>query len=171
MRLRLPPQRLLLCSLMLLPTLGFRPTAGAKLDVAGTVVIAALPGAGVKKDAAGQPAFIGESKGKNSSTGSARFMDGATVVSADTSRLVDGTGPHHGWVTMTQGPDRVVFEWKGQVTTVIAADKTPRSTFAGTWKILQASGSHAGTGGHGTYTGRFTSGTESVTEWKGTIDR
>jgi hypothetical protein len=171
MRLRLPAQRRLLCSLMLLPTLGFRPDTGTKLDVAGTVVLAALPGASVKKDAAGQPAFIGESKGSNTSTGSAKFMDGATVVSADTARLVNGTGPHHGWVTMMQGADRVVFEWKGQVTTVVAADKTPRSTFAGTWKILQASGSHAGIGGHGTYTGRFTSGIESVTTWKGMIDR
>lgn len=171
MQLRLLTQRQLLCSMMLLPAIAHPPRTGGRLDVAGTIALTASPGTALKKDAAGRAAFIGESKGKNQSTGTTEFMNGATVASADTANLVDGTGPHHGTITMSQGADQVVFAWTGRVTTVPAADKTPHSTYAGTWTVLRGSGRHAGASGHGTYTGRFTSGTESVTEWAGTIDR
>ncbi len=156
---------------LLLPTVGHRPDAGTLQDMAGTIALTADPAAVPGKDAAGQPAFIGESKGKNQSTGSTEFMNGAAIVTADTANLVNGTGPHHGWITMSKGADAVVFAWKGQVTTVLAADKTPRSTMAGTWTALRGSGRYAGANGRGTYTGRFTSATASVIEWKGTIGR
>ena len=98
-------------------------------------------------------------------------MNGATIVTADTSNLVDGNGPHHGSITMSKGADGVVYAWKGQVTTVLAADQKPESTFEGTWTTLQGSGRYQGVRGRGTYQGRFTtpSADASVFEWKGTI--
>jgi hypothetical protein len=171
MDLHLPSQRLLVCSLMLLPAIVSRPQADAGLDVAGSIALTASPSTGPATDASGRAAFIGTSKGKNQSTGAAEFMNGAAVATADTASLVNGTGPHHGSITMSEGTDQVVFAWKGHVTTVMGADKTPRSTFAGTWTVRGASGRHAGAKGSGRYTGRFTSGTESVIDWEGTIDR
>jgi len=173
MHLRLPTPRQFLLSLMLLPTVPDRPDATGALTVAGTIALTASPGSGPGTDAAGRAAFIGESRGKNQSTGKAEFMNGAVVTTADTSRLADGSGPHQGTITLSKGDDQVVLAWSGQVTTVLASDKTTRSTFAGTWTALRGSGRYSGVRGQGGYEGRFTtpSATQSVIEWEGTIDR
>lgn len=170
MLLRRLAQRRLLASLMLMPAIGYHRDAPTTLDVAGTIALTASPTTGPGKDAAGRAAFIGTSEGRNQTTGAAEFMSGATVVTADTASLVDGNGPHHGSITMTKDADGVVYAWRGRVTTVLAADQKPHSTFAGTWTALRGSGRYAGVSGHGTYKGRFTSATASVIEWEGTIE-
>jgi len=170
MKLRPLAQPRLLVSLMLMPTIGYGPGTDTSLDVAGSIVLTATTTPAVGKDAAGRAAFIGESKGKNRSTGAAEFMNGAEISTADTANLVDGTGPHYGSITMSKGGDRVVYAWKGQVTTELAADKQPNSTFQGTWKTLSGSGVYGRVSGQGTYKGRFTSATASVIEWEGTIE-
>ncbi|MBA3343714.1 MAG: hypothetical protein H0T44_00230 [Gemmatimonadales bacterium] len=171
MKLRHLTQRRLLVSLMLLPTIGYGPSTGTSLDVAGSIALTASITPALGKDAAGRAAFIGKSKGTNQSTGAAEFMNGAEIVTADTANLVDGTGPHQGSITMSKGADKVVYAWKGQVTTKLAADKKPNSTFEGTWNTLNGSGAYAGVSGRGTYQGRFSSATASVIEWEGTITR
>jgi hypothetical protein len=153
---------------LLLSTTGYRPHAHA-LAVGGTITLSATDAGGQGKDASGHPAFIGGSEGKNQSTGAAEFMDGASVVTADTSNLVNGTGSHHGSVIMSKGADKVMFAWTGQVQTVIAQGKPPSSTFQGTWKAMTGAGRYAGIKGQGTYTGHFTTASTSVAEWKGAI--
>jgi hypothetical protein len=158
----------LLALLLLLSTTGYRSHAHA-LAVGGTITLTATDAGGQGKDASGHPAFIGGSQGKNQSTGALDFMNGAAVVTADTSNLVNGTGSHHGSVIMSKGADKVMFAWTGQVQTVIAQGKVPSSTFQGTWKAMTGAGRYAGIKGQGTYTGHFTTASTSVAEWKGSI--
>ena len=161
--------RRLCLSLVLLPASVSPPERPATLDVAGTISLTAGPSTGPGRDAAGRVAYVGGSSGTNRSAGPTAFMDGAATVTADTSTLVDGTGPHHGTITMSKGADAMLYAWRGQVTTVVDAERRPTSTMAGSWTALRGSGRYAGASGRGTYTGRFTSSTESVIEWRGAI--
>lgn len=145
--------------------------APERLAVAGTVSLTAKASANSGKGADGRPLFVGQSEGENRSTGKDEFMNGAEVASADTASLVDGNGPHHGYITMSKGGDRVVFKWSGAVTTVAASDRVPETTAKGTWTVLRGMGKYDGASGGGTYTCRFTSSTVSVINWKGEIGR
>jgi len=157
-----------LLSLVLVSASAYRP-AHTALEVGGTLTLTTNSATAPGKDAAGRPAWIGGSYGSNRSTGKTEFMNAAKVVTADTSSLVDGTGPHHGTITFSDGPNGLLCAWKGRVTTVLGADKMPRSTSVGTWTVLRSSGRYAGATGGGTYKGRFTSSTTSVMEWVGTL--
>ena len=96
-------------------------------------------------------------------------MNGAAAVTADTSLLVDGSGPHQGSITLSDGTSRLICAWKGRVTTVLGADKLPRSMSEGTWTVVRGTGRYANAAGQGTYTGRYVSSTTSVMTWAGTI--
>ena len=144
--------------------------ASARLDVGGTIALTADAAAAPVAGPDGRPLFIGTSHGTNRSAGKTEFMHGAEVATADTASLVDGTGEHHGYITMSKGGDRVVFKWGGQVTTVMGPDNKPSSTFKGTWTALSGAGKYGKVSGGGTYTGRFTSSTASVIEWTGNVN-
>jgi hypothetical protein len=53
------------------------------------------------------------------------------------------------------------------VSTTLAPDKTPHTTFAGTWTYVSGTGKYQGIRGGGTYQGHFSSPTEYTIEWKG----
>jgi hypothetical protein len=171
MRRRILSHRALLLPLaLLLSAPGYRPTRHP-LQVAGTISLVAKPNDHPQKGPDGAPVVIGESKGRNESTGKPDFMDGADVTSADTASLVNGTGSHHGYLTMSKGGDKVTFKWGGQVTTTVGEDKKPSSTFQGTWTAVGGAGKYDGVSGSGSYQGRFTSSTASTTEWKGELGK
>ena len=170
MRSRRRAYRRLLFSLVLLPA-SVAPREPTTLEVAGTITLTTDPSTGPGRDAAGRVAYVGGSSGTNHSVGRTAFMDDAETATVDTSNLVDGTGPHHGTITMTKGADAMLYAWRGQVTTVVDAERRPTSTMTGTWTALRGSGRYAGASGQGTYKGRFTSSTRSVIEWKGTISQ
>lgn len=168
MQLRPRAYRPLLLSLMLLPASAYR-VAKTTIEVGGTITLTTTADSRPGKDAAGRAAYVGGSSGRNESSGKTEFLDGATVVTADTSNLVDGTGPHHGAITLSDGVDGLRCSWKGRVTTVVGADRIPHSTSVGTWTVIRGSGRYAGATGRGTYTGRFTSSTTMVMEWTGKL--
>ena len=161
---------LLLPLALLVSAPGYRPTSHP-LQVAGTISLVAKPNDHPQKGPDGALVFIGESKGRNQSTGKPDFMDGADVTSADTASLVNGTGSHHGYLTMSKGSDKVTFKWNGQVTTTLGEDKKATSNFQGTWTAVSGAGKYDGASGSGTYQGRFTSPTASITEWKGEMGK
>ncbi|MEO6525968.1 MAG: hypothetical protein ABIP93_05040 [Gemmatimonadaceae bacterium] len=159
--------RAFLVALMMLTASAFQ-SARSTLEVAGELTLV-TSSAGPGRDARGRDAWISGATGSNRSTGKSEFMNRAAVVTADTSLLVAGTGPHQGTITMADGANRLICAWRGRVTTVMGADGTPRSTSVGTWTVLSSSGRYAGATGRGTYTGRYASSTTSVMEWAGMI--
>lgn len=168
MALRPRSYRALLLSLMLLSVSADR-SIGIALEVGGTLALTMKGTPGPGKDAAGRAAWISAASGTNRSTAKSEFMNGAAVVTADTADLVNGTGPHHGWVEFSDGANSLRCAWKGQITTVLGADDRPRSTAVGTWTVLGGSGRYAGARGQGTYRGRYTSSSTSVMDWAGSI--
>lgn len=72
---------------------------------------------------------------------------------------------------MSKGGDQVLFKWSGKVTTVMGPDQKPSSTFEGTWTALSGGGRYDEVSGSGSYTGRFTSSTASVIEWRGSVNQ
>ncbi len=139
--------------------------AVAAAQVAGTISLVGKPNDHPGKGPGGALVFIGESKGRNESSGKSEFMAGADVVSADTVSLVNGSGMHQGVLTMSKGGNQVSFKWSGQVTTTVDQAKKPVTSFQGTWTVV------AGGSGRGTYVGRFTSPVASVIEWKGEVGK
>ena len=133
--------------------------------VAGTMSLVGKPNNNPEKGPGGALVFIGESKGTNASTGTPAFMDGADVVSEDTTSLVNGNGTHHGVLTMSKGGTKVSFRWSGEVTSTMSQDQTPAITYHGSWTAI------AGASGSGTSEGRFTSPVASVTDWKGELGK
>jgi hypothetical protein len=171
MRGRALSHRALLLPLALVISVpGSRPTSHP-VQVAGTIFLEAKPNNHPQQGPDGAQVFIGESKGRNESSGKSDFLNGADVASADTASLVNGTGSHHGYLTMSKGGDKVTFKWSGQVTTTLGEDKKPSSNFQGTWTAVGGAGKYDGASGSGTYQGRFTSPTASITEWKGELGK
>ncbi len=120
-------------------------------------------------DAPGHALMLAQAKGSNQSPGPSGFMDGAEIASASMADLVAGNGSNHGYDVQVSGGDTVFTQWTGAVTTVLSAEKTPLTSFRGTWSKNRGTGRYAGIKGSGTYQGRYTSPTEYVVEWNGEI--
>ncbi len=120
-------------------------------------------------DAPGHMLALFEAKGTNQSTGSDVYMDGADVINTETLDLAQGNGPHQGYIVFAKDGDTTYTKWSGKVTTTLGADKTPVTTFAGSWKKVGGSGRYASVTGSGTYKGRMSSKSAYTVEWVGTL--
>jgi hypothetical protein len=121
-------------------------------------------------DAAGHVLALNQAKGTNRSTGATEYMDGADIVNSELADLTMGTGRHQGFIVMAKGPDSAYTRWSGRVTTRLSADKTPITTFEGTWTKQRGTGRYTGIKGTGRYQGHMTSPTAYVIEWSGEIE-
>jgi hypothetical protein len=120
-------------------------------------------------NAEGHALVLGRAQGVNRSTGATTYMDRGKVTNFEFADLTQGNGPQQGYISMSQGADTVISKWSGKVSTSLAPDKTPITTFAGTWTKAKGTGRYADANGKGTYKGHFTSQTEYTVEWSGEI--
>jgi hypothetical protein len=120
-------------------------------------------------DAEGHALMLGRVQGVNRSTGPAPYMDQGNVTSIEFGDLAQGNGPHQGYIWMSQGADTVVSKWNGTVSTTLSPEKTPITTFAGTWTKVKGTGRYQPVTGKGSYRGRFISATEYTVDWQGEI--
>ncbi len=120
-------------------------------------------------DVGGHALMLGRVEGVNRSTGPRLYMDQGKVTSLEFGDLMQGNGAHQGYITFSQGADSVISKWNGKVTTTLSPDKTPMTSFAGTWTKLKATGRYQDITGKGTYQGRFISQTEYTVDWEGEI--
>jgi hypothetical protein len=141
-----------------------------KLQIAGTFTGSSTQRQNIEvADAPGHVLVLSQAKGSNRSTGPTDYMDGAEIVNSEIADLIQGNGTHQGYVRMSKGGESTVTKWSGKVTTVLSPEKTPITTFEGTWSKVNGSGRFAGVSGSGTYKGRMTSQTEYVVDWQGEI--
>lgn len=110
---------------------------------------------------------IGRTTGVNKNTGSAEYFADADVVNVETADLNQGNGQHQGYYTAKKGADATTAKWQGTVTTVMGADKNPRTTFRGTWTYVHGAGRYKNIEGKGTYDGEFVAENRYVVRWKG----
>jgi hypothetical protein len=120
-------------------------------------------------DAAGHALVLARARGVNRSTGPTRYMDKSAVTNVEFADLTQGNGPQQGYISMSQGGDTTISKWSGKVTTTLSPDKTPITTFEGSWTKVHGTGRYRGVTGKGSYKGRFTSQTEYTVEWSGEI--
>jgi hypothetical protein len=120
-------------------------------------------------DGAGHALVLGRVEGVNRSTGPRLYMDKGKVTNFEFADLIQGNGPQQGYLSMSQGADSVISKWSGKVTTTLSPDKTPITTFEGTWTKVKGTGRYEAITGKGTYKGRFTSQTEYTVDWSGEI--
>jgi hypothetical protein len=78
--------------------------------------------------------------------------------------MVQGTGPHQGYASMSLNGDLVVNQFSGRLNTVLGSDKQPVTSFKGTWTSVK--GHH----GHGTYEGKITGPDTYTVEWQGDVE-
>jgi hypothetical protein len=123
--------------------------------------------ASVPPSANGQMLVFGELSGTNKNTDGSGYMDNAVVDNREIGQLFQGNGPHTGYYTMTKGADSTTALWKGQVTTILAEDGSPRTSFKGTWEYVSGAGKYTGIKGTGNYSGHFTSKTTYNVDWNG----
>ena len=114
MRFRLPTPRHLLCSLMLLPAFAFRSrcrrATRRRRHRRAHRVARARASNRTRPDG---PRSSASRRARTAARGRPGSWTAPPSSRPTRHILVDGTGPHHGWITMTQGPDQVVFAWKG----------------------------------------------------------
>jgi hypothetical protein len=120
-------------------------------------------------DAAGHTLVLARARGINRSTGPTLYMDKGDVTNFEFADLTQGNGPHQGYISMSQGADTMISKWSGKVTTTLSPNKTPITTFEGTWTKVKGSGRYADVSGKGAYKGHFTSQTEYTVEWSGEL--
>ncbi len=112
---------------------------------------------------AGDMLMLDESHGTNKS---ANFMDGAQIVNKEVVSLLQGSGPHQGYLVFTKGDGSVDIKWSGNVSTVMSKGQ-PQISFVGTWEQVKGTGKYQGIQGQGTYSGYYTSPTDYVANWVG----
>jgi hypothetical protein len=122
-------------------------------------------------DRPGHLLMVGEARGANANTGPTDYMANGQVTNTDMADLVQGNGTHQGYFIMSDLRGSATSRWSGKVSTTLAPDKTPRTTFAGTWTYVSGAGKYEGIRGRGTYRGRFSSSTEYTVEWKGDFSK
>jgi hypothetical protein len=154
-------------AIILLP--GWSPTV-APSKIAGTFTVKYAEQHPIPvPDAAGHVLVLGRVEGVNRSTGQTPYMDQAKVTSLEFGDLIQGNGPHQGYITFSQGADSVISTWNGKVATTLSPDKTPVTSFSGTWTKVRGTGRYQDITGHGNYKGRFISQTEYTVDWLGEI--
>ena len=55
-------------------------------------------------------------------TGPIDFMEGAKVVNREIQDLIQGNGPHNGYITFTDHDGEITAKWHGTVKTTLAKD-------------------------------------------------
>lgn len=142
---------------------------GGKISGIGTVSYTkqeALP----VNEANGNLLLLGELHGSNKNTGSKDYMDGADVTNREIVQLFQGNGSHSGYYTLSKDGNTATALWKGEVTTVMASDGTPQTSFKGTWNYVAGTGKLDGIKGQGEYHGHFISKTSYAVTWSGDYD-
>ena len=117
--------------------------------------------------AAGHMLVFGELEGVNKNTGSSNYMSDADATNREIGKLFQGNGPHSGYYTMSKDGNTTTALWKGDVSTVLAEDGSPRTSFKGTWEYVAGTGKYTDIKGKGKYSGYFTSKTSYNVEWSG----
>lgn len=110
---------------------------------------------------------LGEVRGTNQDTSASDFFAGASAVNVETADLMQGNGTHQGYYTMRNGGDAVTAKWHGTVTTVLAPDQQPQTSFNGTWEYTQGTGRYSGIQGSGVYAGEFLALDRYLVRWQG----
>ena len=118
-------------------------------------------------EAEGNLLLLGELQGINKNTSGNDYMNGANVTNREIVQLYQGNGPHSGYCTLSKDGNTATALWKGDVTTVMASDGTPQTSFKGTWKYVAGTGKLDGIKGQGEYNGHFTSKTSYTVSWSG----
>jgi hypothetical protein len=153
--------RLLAAAAIPLALLGARP-AVERVPVSGKITMTyaqrhVLPVA----DVDGHALIATESKGTNRSTGATPYAEAAVVGNVEIADLVQGNGPHQGYITFRSPNGVRVSKWQGKVTTVLGPDKQPMTSFEGTYNDI------SGGTGSGTYKGRMTGADAYTVDWQG----
>jgi hypothetical protein len=115
-------------------------------------------------DQEGHALLLSESSG--TATHSGGPLDGFSVVTREIADLRHGNGPHQGYVVFSKGDDQQVVKFEGTVATTMK-DGKPNTTMNGTYAIIAATGSLAGSAGEGTYSGYFTAEDKYQLNWSG----
>lgn len=123
--------------------------------------------ASLAPSADGHMLVFGELTGANKNTGNADYMSNADVTNREIGQLFQGNGPHSGYYTMSKDGNTTTALWRGDVSTILAEDGSPRTSFKGTWEYVNGTGKFAGIKGKGKYTGYFTSKTTYTVDWDG----
>jgi hypothetical protein len=123
--------------------------------------------ASLAPSAAGYMLVNGELTGTNKNTGNTDYMSDAKVDNREIGQLFQGNGPHTGYYTMSKDGNSATALWKGDVTTLLAEDGSPRTSFKGTWEYVAGTGKYNGLKGNGEYHGNFTSKTTYNVDWSG----
>jgi hypothetical protein len=141
--------------------------AQEKITAAGTMTMTqASVDTMIVGNTEGHTLSVSRSTGTNAATGESKLMDGAQAVNVYLSDLVNGNGPHHGYLTLVRDGNSIFVAWKGTVTTV-PGKEAPLTSFAGTYHWTGGTGEYAKITGSGTYRGRYTSKTTYTAEWTG----
>jgi len=125
----------------------------------------------IKRDMQPIPDQDGHALMLTESTGTATHpggsLDGFSVTTREIADLRQGNGPQQGYSIFSKGSDQQVVRFEGNVTTTMK-DGKPNTTMKGSYEIVSATGSLAGTKGAGTYTGYFTAEDKFQVNWDGT---
>ncbi|KPL18334.1 MAG: hypothetical protein AMJ92_08570 [candidate division Zixibacteria bacterium SM23_81] len=157
-----------ICLLLIVAFVVAPATAGKKHEVAGKMTMAQTIREAIDVgDAKEHVLSLAKWEGTNESAGENKFMDGAQVVNMSFGDLVQGNGPHQGYVKLMLGEDAVFCNWEGMVASTVPEEGAPIMAFEGTYSYIKGTGQFENIKGGGTYKGQFTSKTELTTEWKG----
>ena len=118
-------------------------------------------------DAKGHVLMLVETQATNKNTGPTDFMEDAKVINREIRDLVQGNGPHNGYITFTDNDGKITAKWDGDVKTTLTKDGQPRTTFNGDWTWSKATGRYAKYTASGTYTGHVPSPDKVYIEWEG----
>lgn len=118
-------------------------------------------------DQDGHILMLAEVNGTNTDASGTGFQNGSSVSVKEISDLVRGSGPSEGYCTITDGRDGTVVAIKGQITTTMKSDGTPKTTFKGKWRYVQGTGKYEGIQGEGSYEGYFVAQDRYHVDWKG----
>jgi hypothetical protein len=94
-------------------------------------------------DTKGHVLMLVETHASNKNTGPTEFMEDAKVVNREIRDLVQGNGPHNGYITFTDDDGAITAKWDGDVKTTLTKDGQPRTTFNGDWTWSKATGRYA----------------------------
>jgi hypothetical protein len=76
----------------------------------------------VVPDAKDHVLMLVETHATNKNTGPTEFMEGAKVVNREIQDLIQGNGPHNGYITFTDHDGEITAKWDGTVKTTLAKD-------------------------------------------------
>lgn len=159
---------MLFVGLCLVIAFGLRPLmAQEKVGIAGKIEATYTKQEPIEVgDTEGHTMVLATSEGININTGEHEFMDGAQAVNMSFNDLVQGNGPHQGYIKFIKDGDGTYAKWQGMVTTTMSPEGTPMISFEGTFSYTYGMGQYEHIQGSGTYKGHYTSETSYMVEWE-----